>query len=134
MHLAVCSEKDWHIAALRDRIDSLEERLKAPIAVTVTLPKDFAVLQPAVVSNKRKAKPQDPDQPAPLTVNYADCDEKDNVQIAALAVAKYGRGPHNTYELNLWVSGIKTEIRAAKSALRRERLKDQEKPAETDQT
>lgn len=121
MHDAVLAERERVIVALRAQIHSLEMRLDKPIAVNVSLPKDFAVLQPAVVSKPRKRKQQDPDIPAaPFDLSVVD--ESDDRTIAGLVLAKYGRRASNSYELRQWVNGIKTEIRAAKAQKIRNRL------------
>lgn len=132
MHVAVCSEKDRLIAALRDRIDSLERRIDKPIAVTVALPKDFAVLQPALVSRpgKRKKALDDTGDPLPAAPNIdlADLDENDERTLATVAVAKLGRRAHNAYELKQIIRGIQVEIRAAKASRRRNRQKEEQEP------
>jgi hypothetical protein len=130
MHVAVCSEKDRLIAALRDRIDALEKRLSEPIAVTVTLPKDFAVLQPALVSKtgKRKKGPDGEVLPPTTHVDLSEVDENNADTLSKLAIAKYGRRASSLFELNQWVRGIQIEVRAAKAARRRKEQKAREEP------
>jgi hypothetical protein len=130
-HSDVCAGYERVIVALRAQIAMLEKRLEQPIPVTVVLPKDFAVIAPAVVQNqRRKKKQQDADVlPAAPTYNLADLDENDNLTLTTVALAKYGRRHHNAYELSQWVRGIKTEILAAKAAKRRREQQEANEPA-----
>jgi len=119
------------VQALHEQIDELEKRLAAPIAVSVTLPKDFAVIQPAIVQKPaRKKKQQDGEVlPAAPNIDLADVDENDPKTLASLAFAKYNRKPTNTWELNQWIRGIKVEVQAAKAAKRRRMLDEAHEPA-----
>ena len=136
MYEAVCLEKDRTIVALKAEVLTLKSIIDKPVAVTVELPKDFAIAQPAVVARKRKQKDassQFEEMPAAPTLNLADCDENNPEVIARLAVLQYGRKPYNTYELNVWTGGIKTKIRAAKAEREREKRKKQSDPEQQEE-
>lgn len=134
MHEAVCAEKDRHIVSLRAQIAGLEKRLAEPIAVTVTLPKDFAVIHPAQISKpgkRKKALDAGNVLPAAPNIDLAEVDERDEATLAALAVGKLGRRAANGWELSQVIRGIQIEIRAAKAAKRRRlALEREEEPIE----
>lgn len=127
---AVLEAKNEVIAYQREHIRELREALARPVAVTVTLPKDFAILTPAVVSKpSRKKKRDDVDAPAAMNLDLSEVDENNLEVLGTIAVAKYGRKAHNKWELKQWIRGIQIEIRAAKADKRRKQQKEQAEPA-----
>lgn len=131
MHDAVLAERERVIVALRVQIAMLEKRFERPTAVTVTLPKDFAVLQPALIHKPSRKKRLDGEVlPAAPNIDLADLDENDEKTLATVAVSKFGRRASNTWELAQWIRGIKIEISAAKAAKRRRKQQEASHPAE----
>lgn len=128
-HSAVLLERDRVIVALKETISILERRLLQPVPVTVQLPKDFAVIQPAVVQQPRvKKKRGEVIAPSGERIDLADVDENNLQLLGVLAIQKYGRRAHNSYEGSQWIRGMQTEIRAAKSAKRRREAKEKTAP------
>jgi hypothetical protein len=135
MHDAVLAERERVIVALRAQIAMLEKRLLDPIPVTVTLPKDFAVIQPAVVQSptrkkKKKDRGEDSLTAAASHVDLASLDENDTHTLMVIAVGKNGRRAANEFEMRQWVRTLKVEIQAAKAAKRRRESLEQDEPAE----
>jgi hypothetical protein len=130
MYETVLAERERLIVALRAQIAGLEKRMAEPISVTVALPKDFAIIQPALVSKPKRKKDLDPNDllPAAPNIDLADLDERDDATLATVAFAKYGRRPANTWELKQWIRGIQVEVRAAKAARRRKREQERQDP------
>lgn len=116
MHEAVSHEKDRLIVALQNQINALEKRLMQPVPVTVQLPEDFAVLQPAVVLNRKKSAPvaASPEQPAPVAIDWANVDPDDNLAIAQIVAQETGGAQINAYGLARIVRQIKSQIRTAR--------------------
>jgi len=120
-HTDVVAAKDRLIASLEAQNAVLAERLAEPVAVTVTLPKDFAVLQPAVVQRPATRGKKRADAAEP--VNYADMDETNHAQLAATVITQLGSRAKtaNNWERRQILSSLIIQIRAAKAA----RLRDQ---------
>lgn len=116
MHAAVVAAKDQYISSLEGQIAALEKRLDSPIAVTVELPKDFAVIQKAVVEQTscRRKKTAQPGQLAPI--DYAAVNEKDPLQLATLVNYHLGeRAEHaNRYERRHALQSVLVKIREAR--------------------
>lgn len=123
------------VDSLRNEIDSLEKRMETPVAVTVELPKDFAVIQPAVVSSPARRKKKD--NPAVPKLDYAEVDERDVNQLRTLV--DFHLGPRaetaNRWERRQVLQSVIVQIRAAKDAKLRNGLKASEDPLpETQET
>jgi hypothetical protein len=114
MHQEVVAAKDQLIASLREQIAALGKRLDAPVAVTVELPKDFAVIQPAVVDapGRRRKQPTSPVSP----IDYAEVNENDPVQLQTLVNYHLGEraGKANRWEKRQILDGILVKISAAR--------------------
>ena len=112
-HQAVIACKDALIRSLEVQNAVLVERLAEPIAVTVQMPENFALLQPAVMRRKKEgaAGPQ-PRKEAP-EVDWASVDPDNPYIMAQLAAQEYGRmlGPA---ELADWTLRVRRQIKAAK--------------------
>ena len=115
-HDEVLRVKDEVIHALRDQVAALTERLNQPIAVTVKLPEDFAMISPAVVRSPRpmKKREEDPTQAVPEAIDYADVDPTNPVQMAELAAQEFGYRP-NAYALSQWQRRIVPQIMRARA-------------------
>ena len=112
MHEQVVSAKDALIRLLEAQNAVLAVRLEEPIAVTVRLPENFAMVQPAIV---RRKQPQDPESPAKrVETDWASVDENDPVQIAEIAAQELGPG-YTPYQLSQCVARIKFHARTAKA-------------------
>jgi hypothetical protein len=113
------------IAAKDALILALQEQLARTVEVTVTLPKDFAVIQPAVIQKpvaRRKKDRQD------TPFNYADVDETNANELKALVDFNLGQRAKmaNSFERRQALSSVLVQIRAAKEARLRERLRSTE--------
>lgn len=115
-HTAVVAAKDEIIAVLKEQIAALDQRLSAPISVSVNLPEGFAVQMPAVVGRRPKRQ-QDPNASSPAVVkevDWANVNEKDNEALARIAADELGTvvAPH---VLAQTVARIKMNIRSARA-------------------
>lgn len=113
---AVLAVKDEMIAGLKEQMSALEQRMAAPIEVSVKLPDGFVIQTPAVVS--RRSRPQlDQSSPNPSGVkeiDWANVNENDNEAIARIAAQELG-GTVPPHVLARTVSQIKMNIRSAKA-------------------
>lgn len=119
----VLAAKNEIIAVLKEQIAALDQRLSAPIAVSVTLPEGFAVQMPAVVGRRTK-RPQDQNAPSPAGVkeiDWANIDPNDHEAIARIAAQEHGEivPPH---VLARTVANIKMNIRTARAQKLRQSL------------
>ena len=113
-HAEVVAAKDALIRSLEAQNAVLAERLAEPIAVTVKLPEDFAMLQPAVVRRKR---PQDPSQAnsrkEAKEVDWANVDLGNPFLMAELASQEFGR-MLSPVELADWMKRVSRQVALAK--------------------
>lgn len=119
----VLAAKDEVIAVLKGQIVALDQRLSAPISVSVNLPEGFAVQMPAVVGRRPK-RPQDQNAPSPAGVkeiDWANVNENDNEALARIAADELGTvvAPH---VLAQTVARIRTTIRTARAQKLRQSL------------
>jgi hypothetical protein len=112
-HLEVVAAKDALIRSLEVQNAVLAERLAEPVAVTVQMPENFALLQPAIVK-RRKESPAGPEphKEAP-EVDWANVDPENPFIMAELAAREFGRllAP---IELADWTARVRRQIKAAK--------------------
>jgi hypothetical protein len=119
---AVLAAKEQVIAELKVQITALEQRLSAPISVSVNLPEGFAVQMPAVVARRKQRQDQDiPSPAAPKPIDWANVNENDKEAIARIAAQELG-GPVPPHVLSRTVSQIKMNIRSAKAEKLRKSL------------
>lgn len=120
--LAVLEAKNEVIASQREHIKELREILARPVAVTVTLPKDFAVVQPALVSDRSK-RAKKKQQDAIGKIDLAEIDLNDPVQLATLVNYELGERAQsaNRWERRQVLRGLLVRIRAAKDEKLRQR-------------
>lgn len=113
---AVLMAKDEMIALLKEQIAALDQRLAAPISVSVNLPEGFAVQMPAVVGRRpKRQQDQNASSPAGVKeVDWANIDPNDNKAIARIAAQELGEvvAPH---VLARTVGQIKSHIRSARA-------------------
>lgn len=119
---AVTAAKDALIRSLEAQNAVLAERLCEPVKVSVELPKDFAVIQPAFIRRPRPQK--EPDSPSvdfPKTVEqWAAIDENDPVELAKLAAHELGPR-YTAYAQGQTVKRLRQSIRDAKQKVARNR-------------
>lgn len=120
---AVLAAKDEMIAVLKAQIAVLDQRLSAPISVSVNLPEGFAVQMPAVVG-RRKKQLQDADSKHIVgvkEVDWANVDPNDNEALARIAADELGTvvAPHILAQT---VARIRTNIRTARAQKLRQSL------------
>ena len=117
-HREVVAAKDALILSLEAQNAVLAERLAEPVAVSVQMPENFALLQPAIVKRKK-------DQPAGLDsrktapeVDWANVDPNNPFVMAELAAQEFGRmlGP---IELDQWTHRVRSQISGAQEQLGR---------------
>jgi len=112
-HREVIAAKDALIASLEAQNAILGKRLAEPVAITVQMPENFALLQPAIV--RRKKEPVAGTEPAkvPVEVDWANVDPDNPFVMAQLAAQEYGRMV-SPIELAEWTARVRRQIRAAK--------------------
>ena len=107
-HVEVVAAKDALIQSLEVQIAVLAEHLAEPVAVTVQLPENFAMVQPAVVRRR-----QDPSKPNPSKgakeVDWANVDVNNNFLMAELAAQEYGR-MLSPVELADWMTRVRRQV------------------------
>lgn len=112
-HLEVVAAKDALIASLEVQNAVLAERLAEPVAVTVQMPENFTLLQPAVVRRKKEpATGLDSHKEAP-EVDWANVNANNPFIMAELASREYGR-LLSPIELAEWTARVRRQIKAAK--------------------
>lgn len=113
-HAEVVAAKNALIQSLEAQNAVLAERLAEPIAVTVKLPEDFALVQPALVRRKRE---QDPSKPATRKeakeIDWANVDTSNRLLMAELAAQEYGR-MLSPVELADWLQRVVRQVAHAK--------------------
>ena len=109
-HREVIAAKDALIAMLEAQNAILAVRLEEPIKVSVNMPDDLMMMQPAVVRRRR----QDQDEkPVQKPIDWGNLDENDPAVLAKLAADELGR-PVTPYILSQTIGRIKAQIRTAK--------------------
>ena len=112
-HQEVVAAKDALIASLEVQNAILAERLAEPVAVTVQMPENFALLQPAIVKRRKDSTTApEPHKEAP-EVDWANVDPDNPFVMAQLAAQEYGRMV-SPIELAEWTARVRRQIRAAK--------------------
>lgn len=112
-HEEVIAAKDALIQSLEAQNAVLAERLAEPVAVSVTMPSDFTLLQPALVKRRK------PEETAPVSrkdapeVDWATVDPNNLGLMAQLAAQEYGR-MLSPIELGDWMTRVRRQISAAK--------------------
>jgi hypothetical protein len=113
-HKEVIAAKDALIQSLEAQNAVLAERLAEPVAVSVTLPENFAVLQPAIVRHKKHQDPKSPaDHKDAKEVDWANVDPSNNYLMAQLCAQEYGRMV-SPIELAEWTQRVRRQIWEAK--------------------
>jgi hypothetical protein len=116
-HADVVRGKDEVIAVLQAQNEALCAKLAEPampVAVTVKLPEDFAVIQPAFIRKKREARAGEPEK---KLVDLSLIDENDERALALYAASEVGH-PLDPYALTTYITRLKTQIIRAKQARR----------------
>lgn len=94
--MEVIAAKDALIASLEAQNAVLAERLAEPVAVSVSLPENFAMVQPAVVRHRKENAPSPVTRKNSPEVDWANVDPNNPFVMAELAAQEFGRmlGPH----------------------------------------
>jgi len=130
-HKEVVAAKDEVIAMQRGIIAGLRETLSRPAEITVRLPEDFAVIQPAFV--RRPARARAPEQTQVLEkIDYASIDTKDVNQLAKAVAFQLGDRAKtaNRWEKRQALRSVLVQVEAA----REQKLRDRLKTAQTDES
>ena len=112
-HKEVVAAKDALIASLEAQNAVLAERLAEPVAVTVKLPENFAMVQPAVVRHRKESAPSPAPRREPQEVDWANVDPDNPFIMAELAAQEFGR-MLSPIELADWTRRVRRQITAAK--------------------
>jgi hypothetical protein len=112
-HLEVVAAKDALILSLEAQNSVLAERLAEPISVSVNLPENFALVQPAVVRNRKVNAPSPDAVKETPEIDWSTVDPDNAATMAMLAVQEFGRmvGP---VELDQWSRRVRLQIAASK--------------------
>ena len=123
-HAAVIAGKDEVIKILEAANAALLARLGEPVnvAVSVKLPEDLVLLQPAVVRKKREKAET---EPARQTFDLTLLDENDPKALALYAAHEVGH-PMDPYTLNAYITRLKVAITRAKNRRREREVDDLE--------
>lgn len=122
---AVTAAKDALIRSLEAQNAVLAERLCEPVKVNVELPKDFAVIQPALIRRPRPQKELEAafvDYPNKIE-QWAALDENDPVTLAKLAVHELGP-TYTPFAQGQCVARLRRSIRDAKQKIARNRTQE----------
>lgn len=120
-HEEVVAAKNAQLRWQQETIAALEARIAAPVEVTVKLPDDFAVIQPAVLRTRRTPDSTKPAKPKENEPDWVNLDENDPAALAKAAAWELG-GPTNPYVLAQTIKQIKTNIVRAKTERNRRTL------------
>lgn len=112
-HQEVLAAKDALILSLEAQNAVLAERLAEPVAVTVQLPENFTMVQPAVVRHRKKESLSPDSRKDAPEVDWANVDANNPYLMAQLAAQEFGRmlAP---IELADWTTRVRRQIQAAK--------------------
>ena len=111
-HAEVVAAKDALIRSLEVQNAVLAERLAEPVVVTVKLPEDFAMVQPAVLRRKRQQDSETPRREV-REVDWANVDISNPILMADLASQEFGR-MLSPIELSDWVKRVARQVVIAK--------------------
>jgi hypothetical protein len=111
--MEVIAAKDALIASLEVQNAVLAKRLAEPVSVSVQLPENFAMVQPAVVRHRKEtASSPTPRREVP-EVDWSSVDPDNLFIMAELAAQEYGR-MLSPIELAEWTRRVRRQINAAK--------------------
>lgn len=117
-HQEVIAAKDALIASLEVQNAVLAERLAEPVAVSVTLPETFAMVQPALVRRRKENAPSPTAHKEPTEVDWANVDANNPFIMAELASQEFGR-MLTPIELSMWTQRVRNQISVAQEQSRR---------------
>ena len=112
-HVDVIAAKDALIASLEAQNAVLAERLAEPVAVTVQMPENFALVQPAIVRRKKNESPSPAEHKDAPEVDWANVDVGNPFIMAELAAREFGR-LLSPIELSDWSERVRRQVKAAK--------------------
>jgi len=111
-HQEVVAAKDALILSLEAQNAVLAERLAEPVSVSVNLPENFALVQPAVVRHRKANAPSPAVHKEPQEVDWANVDPNNPFVMAELAAQEFGR-QLTPIELSQWVQRVRGQISRA---------------------
>ena len=117
-HLEVVAAKDALIVSLEAQNAVLAERLAEPVSVSVSLPENFAMVQPALVRRRKENAPSPAAHKQPQEVDWANVDANNPFVMAELASQEFGR-MLSPIELSQWTMRVRSQIAAAKEQIGR---------------
>ena len=117
-HQEVVVAKDALIASLEVQNAVLAKRLSDPFSVTVQLPENFALVQPAVVRRRKENQPSPAARKDVPEVDWANVDANNSFTMAELAAQEFGR-MLSPIELSAWTQRVRRQIAAAKEQVSR---------------
>lgn len=119
-HAEVVAAKDCLIESLKLQLAAVMEQ---PKNIAVALPKDFAVIQQAIVQKPGSRRKKEPEQPP---IDYAEVDETNLHQIGALVAHELGPRfkTANPWEKRQVLSSLIVRIKSAKAEKLRKRLQE----------
>jgi hypothetical protein len=117
-HLEVVAAKDALILLLEAQNAVLAERLAEPISVSVNLPENFAMVQPAVVRRRKDGAPSPVTHRETPEVDWVNVDPDNPFIMAELAAQEFGR-MLSPIELSDWTQRVRRRIIDAQEHLSR---------------
>ncbi len=111
--MEVVAAKDALIASLEAQNAVLAERLAEPVSVSVNLPENFAMVQPAVVRRRKESAPSPVAHKEAPEVDWANVDANNPFIMAELAAQEFGR-MLSPIELTEWTHRVQRQIAAAR--------------------
>lgn len=112
-HQEVIAAKDALIASLETQNAVLVKRLAEPVSVSVQLPENFALVQPALVRRRKEGLPSPVPRKEAPEVDWANVDADNPFIMAELAAQEFGR-MLSPIELSDWMLRVRRQINAAK--------------------
>lgn len=112
-HQDVIAAKDALIRSLEVQNVMLLQRLDEPISVSVQMPENFTLLQPAIVKRRKDAAAGPESRKDIREVDWAKVDADNPFVMAELASREFGR-LLSPIELADWTRRVRHQIRAAK--------------------
>lgn len=117
-HQEVIAAKDELIASLEAQNSVLASRLSEPLSVSVKLPENFAMVQPAIVRHRKDNAPSPVAHKEAPDVDWANVDVENPFIMAELAAQEFGR-MLTPIELSDWTHRVRRQVAAAKERVGR---------------
>jgi hypothetical protein len=112
-HTEVVAAKDALIASLEAQNAVLAARLAEPVSVSVQLPENFAMVQPALVRHRKEGAPSPAPRKEAPEVDWANVNADNPFIMAELAAQEFGR-MLSPIELADWTRRVRRQIQSSK--------------------